>query len=318
MRALALAAALMLGCQTPPSLPLATPSASSAPPAFGAATAWRRLPDIPTARSEVAAAAFRGSVFVIGGFGGPQTVERFRGSWTRVSALPVGVDHAMASASDDDQPGVYVFGGNVAGQPSARAFRWLPEVRWVELAPMPAPRSQAAAVALGGKHYVVGGVSGGQLAAPTFEYDPVRDAWRTRAAIPTPRDHLAAAVLEGRVCAIAGRRQSLSANLATFECYDPARDAWEALPPAPTARGGVGAATIGRRLVLVGGEQPSGTFREVEVYDAATRAWSRLWDLPTPRHGVGVVAVGSSLLVLTGGPTPGGSQTAVCEALDLP
>jgi hypothetical protein len=40
-------------------------------------------------------------------------------------------------------------------------------------------------------------------------------------------------------------------------------------------------------------------------------------DLPNPRHGLGVVAVGGTLYVMTGGPTPGGSQTAVCEALDV-
>jgi len=67
-----------------------------------------------------------------------------------------------------------------------------------------------------------------------------------------------------------------------------------------------------------------GTFREVEIYDERTGAWSRGPDLPTPRHGIGVAAVGGTsgvprgaILVLTGGPTPGGSQTAVCEALDV-
>lgn len=262
---------------------------------------------------------FRGLVFVIGGLGGPTVVERLAGSWLRVSPLPIPVDHAMAVASDIDQPGVYVFGGNTSGAPTARAFRWGPSDRWVELAPMPAPRSQAAAVQIRGKAYVVGGVTtGGQLAAPTFEYDLAGNTWRTVAPIPTPRDHLGAVELAGRVCAVAGRRLSLSANLGTLECYDPAADRWETLPSAPTARGGVGAAAIGGRLFLVGGEAPSGTFKEVEIYDWSARAWSRGPDLPTPRHGIGVTASGSTLYVMTGGPTPGGSQTAVCEALDLP
>ena len=90
------------------------------------------------------------------------------------------------------------------------------------------------------------------------------------------------------------------------------------MPDAPTARGGVGADAVGGRLVFVGGEQPSGTYREVEMYDTATRAWSRLPDLPNPRHGIGVVAVGRTVYVMTGGPTPGGSQTPVSEAIDLP
>ena len=54
------------------------------------------------------------------------------------------------------------------------------------------------------------------------------------------------------------------------------------------------------------------------MYDTATRAWSRLPDLPNPRHGIGVVAVGRTIYVMTGGPTPGGSQTPISEAIDLP
>lgn len=80
--------------------------------------------------------------------------------------------------------------------------------------------------------------------------------------------------------------------------------------------------------------QPSGTYREVDIFDQRANAWTRGPDLPNPRHGVGVVVVDGTksivggdpvftvftparLLVLGGGPLPGGSQTAVCEALDL-
>jgi hypothetical protein len=53
------------------------------------------------------------------------------------------------------------------------------------------------------------------------------------------------------------------------------------------------------------------------MFELTANRWSRLPDLPTPRHGLGVVALGSTLYVMSGGPTPGGSQTAVCEALDV-
>jgi non-specific serine/threonine protein kinase len=116
----------------------------------------------------------------------------------------------------------------------------------------------------------------------------------------------------------------MTANLGTLECYLPQTDRWEKLADAPTPRGGVGAAAWDGRIYLVGGEQPLGTFKEVEIYDERTGAWSRGPDLPTPRHGIAVAAVGGTsgvprgvILVLSGGPTPGGSQTAVCEALDL-
>jgi non-specific serine/threonine protein kinase len=302
----------------------ATPSPSSvasAPTAPTAALAWRRIPDIPTGRSEVAATAFRNDVYVIGGFGGGRVVEIFDGQrWRRGPDLPLEVDHAMAASVPDgvEGAGVYVFGGN-AGAPTARGFRLAPDATaWREIAAMPGPRSQGAAVALGRLIYVVGGYDGQRLAAPTFVYEANADRWRQVAAIPTPRDHLAAALVVGRVCAVGGRRLSLAANLATVECYDAGADRWESWPDAPTARGGVGAAAVGSRLVFVGGERPEGTHGEVEILDAESARWTRGPDLLTPRHGIGVVAVGRTVYVMTGGPTPGGSQTPISEALDLP
>ena len=299
---------------------LRTSSASPSTAGSPAALAWRRIPDIPTGRSEVAATVFRDEVYVIGGFGGGRVVEIFDGQrWRRGPDLPLEVDHAMAAAVSDatEGAGVYVFGGN-SGAPTARGFRLAPgATAWREIAAMPAPRSQAAAVARGSSVYVVGGYDGQRLVAPTYAYEANADRWRQVAPIPTTRDHLAAAMIAGRICAIGGRKLSLTTNLATFECYDPGADRWEAMPDAPTRRGGVGAAAVGDRLIFIGGEQPSGTYREVELYDSATRAWSRLPDLPTPRHGIGVVAVGRTVYVMTGGPTPGGSQTPVSEALDL-
>jgi N-acetylneuraminic acid mutarotase len=324
--------ALLLGaCAAPgdgarPSVTLhlavsATPAASS-PAATSGALAWRRIPDIPTGRSEVAATAFRNEVYVMGGFGGGRVVEIYDGQrWRRGPDLPFDVDHAMAAAipETNDGAGVYVFGGNNAGAPIARSFRLAPGATvWREIAAMPGPRSQGAAVARGSSIYVVGGYDGQRLVAPTYAYEASADRWRQVAPIPTPRDHLAAAMIIGRICAVGGRRLSLTTNLATFECYEPGADRWEAMPDAPTARGGVGAAAVGDRLVFAGGEQPGGTYKEVELFDPATGTWSRLPDIPTPRHGIGVVAVGRTVYVMSGGPTPGGSQTPVSEALDLP
>ncbi|HEV8535914.1 MAG TPA: kelch repeat-containing protein [Candidatus Limnocylindria bacterium] len=307
---------------TPPPTPASLGGSTATPsPTSSVSLAWRRIANIPTPRSEVAAAVFRGIVYVVGGIGGGDVVEAYAGRndlWSSAPRYPLKVDHPMAAGVDAEgsPPGVYVLGGNVNGVATARSFR-LAEQGWREIAAMPAPRSQAAAVAIGGRIYVVGGAAAGRLVGPTYVYDTATDRWSESAAIPTPRDHLAAAALGGRVCAVGGRRLSMAQNLKTFECYDPAADRWTAMPDAPTARGGVGAAAIDQRLFFVGGEQPQGTFREVEIFDGATGTWSRGPDLPTARHGLGVVSVGVTLYVMSGGPTPGGSQTPVCEAVDV-
>ena len=348
-------AAVISGCSgpaTPPPSATTTPLAAvtaattaqagtSAVASPSAATAWRRIADLPTPRSEVAAAVSHGSiVFVIGGQGGPQRVERYDATaerWDRAPDLPIGVDHAMSAASEGLQSsapqGVFVFGGYLAnGSPTARSFRFDGAAgRWEEIAPMPAPRAAGAAVELGGSIFIVGGADGSRLIAPTYEDNVFTREWRTVAAIPTPRDHLAGAAIGGKICAVGGRQLSMSLNLAAFECYDPRADSWARMPDAPTARGGIGAGAYGVQIYVVGGEQPSGTYREVEIFDQRANAWTRGPDLPTPRHGVGVVVVDPTkalvggdlvftparLLVLGGGPVPGGSQVAICEALDL-
>jgi N-acetylneuraminic acid mutarotase len=322
---LALAMALALGaCAPGGGAPertftfLSSPSPSSATGAAVSA-AWRRIADIPTPRSEVAAAVFRGVVYVVGGFGGGNVVETYASDrWSTAARYPISVDHAMAAALDvAPTPGLYVFGGNVNGVAVAQSFRFTGEQGWRELAPMPAPRSQGAAVALGGKVFIVGGASNDRLVSPTYLYDPATDRWSIVAALPTPRDHLAAIAFAGRVCAVGGRKLSLLQNLASFECYDPGRDAWQTMPDAPTARGGIGAAVVGNRIFVAGGEQPIGTFKELDIFDSSTGTWTRGPELPTSRHGLGVVAAASTIYVMSGGPTPGVSQTAVCEALDV-
>lgn len=91
-----------------------------------------------------------------------------------------------------------------------------------------------------------------------------------------------------------------------------APSAWRRIADIPAPRSEVAAAAFRGVVYVVGG---SGGGDVVETYVADR--WTRGPDLPTPRHGLGVVAVGSTLYVMRGRPTAGGSQTPVCEALDV-
>src|SRR2546428_3744565 len=158
-RSLGLIARALAACTAPPA-PVGTPPRAASPtstpgPATASAPlAWRRLADIPTPRSEIAAAVYQqDKVYVIGGFGGPDRVERYdavTGRWDRIADLPHGVDHAMSAAvfgiQTSGDEGVYVFGG-YAGSATARSFRLdVSTGRWSEIAPMPSPRAAGAAV----------------------------------------------------------------------------------------------------------------------------------------------------------------------------
>ena len=104
-------------------------------------------------------------------------------------------------------------------------------------------------------------------------YDPAADRWTVRASVPTPRDHLAVAALDGKLYAVGGRRNgNYGQNLGVNEAYDPATDRWQARAEMPTARSGIAAAVLDGRMFVFGGEAPSGTFGEVEAYAQASYA----------------------------------------------
>ena len=178
---LALALVLALAACGPIGVPERTFTfgSSASPSAAGTAVpaVWRRVADITTPRSEVAAAVFRGVVYVVGGFGGGNIAETYvADKWSAAPRYPITVDHAMAAGVDTaGTPGLYVFGGNVNGVSVARSFRFFGDQGWREIAPMPAPRSQGAAVAIGSRIYVVGGAQGDRLVSPTYVYDTAAD-----------------------------------------------------------------------------------------------------------------------------------------------
>jgi N-acetylneuraminic acid mutarotase len=152
----------------------------------------------------------------------------------------------------------------------------------------------------------------GVLARVAYAFDFRRQRWTTLRG-PTPREHLAAATLNGHVYAMGGRVGGIDGNLTTVEVFS---GRWRAIAPLPEARGGTGAAAVAGRLVSVGGEAPSGTIASVYAFSGGR--WERLPDLPTPRHGLAVVAVGKRVYVIGGGPRPGLFVSGANESLELP
>jgi len=282
--------------------------------------AWKALASAPSERTEVAATALDGRIYVAGGYradgGTLATVEIFdtaTGRWTGGPDLPVPVNHAMAVTAGDS---VYVLGGyDSSGKAFAGAFR-LDGGAWRSVSPLPEPRAAGTAAVVGGKVYVAGGIgSGGALAGTMLVYDVAGDRWSTAPGPPTPREHLGGAGFDGHLYTVGGRTGA--GNLAAFEDFTVATGQWSSRPALPTARGGLAAApTCDGRIIAVGGEAQS-TFAEAEVFDTKSGSWRALPALPTPRHGLGVVSVGTTLYTLAGGPRPGLHVSGVLEAIDL-
>jgi N-acetylneuraminic acid mutarotase len=276
---------------------------------------------MPTARSGAAAVAFDGRIVVIGGVGGPRTVERYdpkTKSWDRLPDLPLGLDHAMAATTDGRvDGGIFVFGGSAGGTASRRSFYWARDAeRWVEISQMPEPRAAGAAIEVDREIFIVGGALNGEaLSLTAWGFDLEDGGWDIGARIPTGRERLAAVRLGRKVCAIGGHEAAKDAD--AFECYDTDADTWEALPPLPAGRSALGAAAVGDRVIVAGGQQGTAPNKEVVVFDTTTRTWQRGPDLPTPRQDVAVVALDGIVYVVGGSIGPSGIPSKANEALTL-
>jgi len=166
-----------------------------------------------------------------------------------------------------------------------------------------------------GRLIVVGGWGAGRrLIGATAIYDPATDRWRDAAPIPTPRDHLTAAVAQGLVYAIGGRPLNPDRNYDVVEAYDPAADRWTKRSAMPSRRGGLAAALLDGAIHVIGGETRGSVFANHEVYDPATDRWTTAPALPVARHGLAAAVVGGRLYVIGGGPRPGFAQT---DAVDV-
>jgi N-acetylneuraminic acid mutarotase len=286
---------------------------------LAAAATWQTGPPIPVPRSEVAGAAVRGEIVIVGGFladgRSSARVDAYSPTlrrWRRLPDLPRAVNHAMAVGVEGR---VYVFGGyQVFGAAPLRSAFVLAANRWRRLAPLPAGRAAAGAAAIGRTIYVVGGIGPMGPARSMLAYDVKRARWRFLAG-PTPREHLGVTVADRALFVVGGRANGKLFSV--VERWSPVSPRWRAVAPLPEPRGGTAAGTSGGFVVSAGAESSAGTSAKVYAYSPGRDRWSPLPDLPTARHGLAVVGLRSVIYVIGGGPQPGLSVSGANESLDL-
>ena len=271
---------------------------------------WSEAQQLPTARSELAAAALNGRIYVAGGLrttGATNTFEVYnvaRDTWQEAADLPRRLHHMGLTAIGSRLFLTGGYEGNNLSDPTDEAWVYEPELdSWSVIATMPGSRAAHATAALDDKLYIVGGMGVGSNFL--WVYDPDSDSWETtRTSLPTLREHLAAVALKGKLYAIGGRMPD-QGNLTTVEIFDPARGTWERAADMPTARGGITAAVLDGNIHIAGGEDfnasPNCTFANHERFDAAKNQWTTLPSLPTPRHGLSSSVVDGRWFVIGGG-----------------
>jgi hypothetical protein len=309
---------------------------------------WEARAPVPEARTEVSVATGDSLIYLIGGFGpgegrrpsAPRAMFAYdpvADRWATAGEIPEGVNHAGFATVDSR---LYIVGGfqGATFSPTGAVRIYDPaDSAWREGAPMLTPRGALALAVLDGRIHAIGGNAAGGAGLRPHEhgvpaadnsvgthevYDPVADTWTRLAPLPTPRNHLGAAVIEGKIHVVGGRVPG-DMELTIHEIYDPATGSWTAGPPLPTGRSGIAVVAHRERLYVFGGETvrrfSSKTFDEAERFDPGTERWEVLPPMPTARHGLGAASFGDAIYVLSGGPEPGLSLGAANEWLvELP
>ena len=182
---------------------------------------------------------------------------------------------------------------------------------------LPAPQAEFASGMINGHVVIAGGRTPMQLDAnlrykhhidtpATFVLAPGPSQWVQKAPMRIARNSAAAAVLDGKLHVIGGRRvidrSGNLQNLAAHEVYDLARDTWELLADLPACVAGAAAAVWPGCIYLFGGEKldppPKKVFPAVWKYDPAS-GWTEV-DAMRGRHGLGAVACSDGIHLLGG------------------
>jgi N-acetylneuraminic acid mutarotase len=173
---------------------------------------------------------------------------------------------------------------------------------WKNAAPIPLPRSEVAAAAVGSEIVVVGGFVGrNQSSSRVDAFSPARNRWRRLPNLPVAVNHPMAAAARGRLYVLGG--YNASGPLRTAFAF--LRGRWTRLPDMPETRAAAGAAVVGRTLYVMGGVTDGGRVGNRELartglaFDLDAQRWSSI-EGPTPREHLGVTAARGAVYVVAG------------------
>ena len=284
---------------------------------------------MPIGRSEAHGTVIDGKLYVFGGYldrtyrptARADVYDPATNTWSRIADLPTGLTHC-GTASDGR---VIYFAGGYPPGPNGHTqtfgtdhvFYYDPPTdSYIDLPSLPVARG-GGGLALDGRvlHYF-GGSDLNRNDTPThwaLDLDNLPAGWKTLAPLPAARNHIGAAVIDGKIYAVGG--QQLQDQAADYrdevDVYDPSTDRWTAVASLPVPRSHITNATMvrdGKILVLGGQTNGQDKLNHVTEYDPAADRWSSLTPLPGNRLS-GVAASLGTGLIFAGGAGNGFTKT---------
>jgi len=132
------------------------------------------------------------------------------------------------------------------------------------------------------------------LAAPAIAAE-----WEFVAPMPTAREGLAVAELEGIIYAIGGKNHSGFMAMDIVEVYNPVLDDWAPAPSLIHERMYAAAAAYDGKIFVFGGRNGMWMVNDVEMYDPAVGHWVEVTNMFS-REGLSATTMGNFILVVGG------------------
>jgi N-acetylneuraminic acid mutarotase len=282
---------------------------------------WVARTPMPAIRNEVAATAFDGKVYVLGGNVGGGASDLTRNEeydpatdqWRVRWPLPRGANHMNAVTVNGKIYAIGGFAGSQHHDPVNGVYEYDPAGNsWRTLAPLSGPRGSVAVAAVDGKIHAIGG------RGPDFKtvsahqvLDPATGQWSEAAPLPgKAHDHTATIAVDGKIHVIGGRFGEPTETTDMHLVYDPARNSWSMAAPLPAPRSSLAAVLYKGLILVVGGETATNSLTDNDGYDVKADRWVKLAPLLSPRHGIAAATVGNFAYFAGGAQGNGGNGTS--------
>ncbi|MDB5302738.1 MAG: N-acetylneuraminic acid mutarotase, partial [Phycisphaerales bacterium] len=275
----------------------------------------------PAGFAEGKSVAVNGKLYVFGGYykttpdyqatTAAESYDPTTNTWTGLADMPVAETH-MGVASDGTY--IYVAGGytydpKTTYQTFGTTNVWRYDIAhnsWSAFTPLPAARGAGAMVILNNQLHYFDGLQGQTTHTDHWALDlaGANPQWVISTPTPLPRNHLMAAVLDGKIYALGGNSSPSDTSTPTAEAlvWDPANpSAWTPIASLPQIRSRAAVMVIDGRIVIAGGAvTPSVPVATVVAYDPTTNSWSTLTSLPAARLTPTGAAIGNEMIVVGG------------------
>jgi non-specific serine/threonine protein kinase len=294
---------------------------------------WTELKGMPEPTGSVGVTYAGGRIIAIGGEGTTEVSDAVQAydigkqSWSELPTLPTARHGVAVSAIDD---AVYAIGGatepghvgstkeadvlDLSGK--ATPTKTVAGPKWRQIADAPSKRQYAAATEVGGRVWLLGGISEDETAtADTAAYDRALNNWTLGPKLPKPLHHVMAVTYKGEAVVLGGFVPGAELTSGQSDLVFALRgDKWEPLPRLKHPRAAAAAAVVGDKIIVVGGQANGELVTQTEVFDGTS--WKDVKPMPTAREHLAAASDGRYLYVVGGRDLSADKNSSALERYD--